>query len=138
MFASRRWLLLALLSLGISTSAFAGVDGPSATVRGFFSALERKDYNRALDLTSGEAQARTAKILGALEHEAAQHHAQIELKVKRLEMAVEDVSTVKVHFDIDVIGKKWLFRKLARTLSGSAQFHIGNQSRISAIEGDLH
>lgn len=114
----------------------------STTVRGFFDALEHKDFPRALALTDGEAAMRIADLLGRIEGEAERAHAQIELKVRRLRIAErapdDGVVPVEVSYEIDVIGKKWFFRKLARKLVGTAEFRVdGSAPRITAIVGRL-
>jgi hypothetical protein len=44
-----------------------------------------------------------------------------------------------VKFTIDVFGKRWIFQKLARTISGQAQFELAANSplRITSIDGKL-
>jgi hypothetical protein len=126
-------------------STVAGVaagPSPSETVRGFFDALEQKDFPRALAFTDGEAAMRIADLLGHIDAEAARHHAQIELKVRSLRLregVLDDgVVPVQVRYEIDVIGRKWFFRKLARKLVGTAEFLVdGSAPRITAIVGRL-
>jgi hypothetical protein len=115
---------------------------PSETVRGFFDALEQKDFPRALAFTDGDAAMRIADLLGHIDAEAARHHAQIELKVRSLRLregVLDDgVVPVQVRYEIDVIGRKWFFRKLARKLVGTAEFLVdGSAPRITAIVGRL-
>ncbi len=115
-------------------------------VRGYFAALARKDFSRAFELTSGDALERTEHMVGTLNREAAQHHAQVELRVRSLSVAEQpaaadaDSVPVLVSFDIDVIGRKWIFRRVARRLTGTAQFLVEKeaaQPRIVAILGRL-
>ena len=107
-------------------------------VRGYFAALEKKDFNKALALTNGAAQQRTANMVGELESQAAQHHAQVSLKVQKLDVKPAGNDHVTVNFAIDVIGKKWFMSKVAKKLSGQAQFKMAKGGdQISAIEGNL-
>ncbi|HZS40035.1 MAG TPA: hypothetical protein VFF06_24550 [Polyangia bacterium] len=132
-----------LIAASLLLPAFARAGSPSVTVRGFFDALERKDFGRALALTGGDASLRITRLLGHIDAEAAQHHAQVEFKVRSLsveERAPADSGEilVDVSYDIDVIGKKWIFRKVARKLTGTAQFFVdASAPRIVAIVGSL-
>jgi len=131
-------LLCPLSSL--SVHAQGALSAPSV-VRGYFAALEHKDFHRALSLTAGAAQERTALMVGTLNREAAQHHAEVELHVTKLEVAnpapaPNGTAPVQVSFDIDVIGKKWIFRKVARRLTGQAQFYVA-ADQIVAIDGRI-
>jgi len=112
---------------------------PAALVRGYFAALEKKDFNRAISLTAGAAQSRTQHMVGTLQKEAEQHHAEVELKVQKLDVSpTDDGQHVKVAFNIDVIGKKWVFKKVARTLSGTAEFKVADSGdHIERIDGNL-
>ena len=137
-------LLPALAHAGTTTRSplLASRSSASSTVRGFFDALEHKDFPRALALTDGEAAMRIADLLGRIDAEAERAHAQIELKVRRLRIAEgvpdDGVVPVEVSYEIDVIGKKWIFRKLARKLVGTAEFRVdGSAPRITAILGRL-
>jgi hypothetical protein len=50
----------------------------------------------------------------------------------------DEGSAVNVTFDIDIVGKKWFFRRVARTLAGTARFlFAGRAPRIVAIDGHL-
>jgi hypothetical protein len=118
-----------LVTLAAALFAHARAEEPPAsTVRGYFAALEHKDFRGALSMTSGPALDRTRGLIGTLASEAARHHAEVELKVQKLTLAARAPDdggvTVDVHFDIDVIGKKWFFRRVARKLSGDAQFVV--------------
>jgi hypothetical protein len=133
-------IVLALSFLSVSARARAESSGPSL-VRGYFAALERKDFDRALSLTAGAALTRTADMVGTLNREAANHHAEVELRVTKLELAnppsgPNGTTPVKVNFGIDVIGKKWIFRKVARRLRGQAQFYV-TADQIVAIDGQI-
>ncbi len=135
-------LVVPALARATSFRASGSSISPSATVRGFFDALEHRDIPRALALTDGDAALRITELLGHIDAEAARHHAQIELKVRSLrldERAPDDgVVPVQVSYEIDVIGKKWIFRKLARKLVGTAEFLVdGRAPRITAIVGRL-
>ncbi len=130
-------LLVALPALGGSLGAHAQCRLAPAVIRGYFAALERKDFGGALRLTTGGAQARTAHMLGTLERQAAAEHADVELRVRRLDLSPASVGPVQVTFDIDVIGRKWLFHKVARTLRGTARFLVRDDGRIAAIDGAL-
>jgi len=118
---------------------------PAATVRGYFDALGKNDFPRALSLTAGEAQLRTAHMVGTLKQQAAAAKARVELKVKKVEVlpspppGADGTVPVVVQFDIDVVGKKWIFSRVARKLAGRAQFYVAaaEPSRIVAIEGRI-
>jgi hypothetical protein len=117
--------------------------GPDAvlTVRGYFDALGHNDFQRALSFTAGAAQERTANMVGTLKQQAAAANANVELKVKRVDVSlpVADNGPVDVAFDIDVIGKKWIFKKVAKKIAGHAQFYVATDApRIVAIEGRLY
>jgi hypothetical protein len=138
-------VLLPLVAAPTATAVATESIAPGV-VRGYFAALERKDFGRALSLTAGSAQERTEHMVGRLNSEAAQHHAQVELRVRSLSVAEQPAAadaesvSVLVNFDIDVIGKKWIFRRVARRLSGTAQFFVEKetaQPRIVAILGRL-
>jgi hypothetical protein len=136
---TRGSILLLLLSLAPAHSQ----SGPEAcdTVRGYFDALGHNDFQRALSFTAGAAQERTANMVGTLHQQAAAANAKVELKVTRVEVSppAVDNGPVDVSFHIDVIGKKWIFKKVARTLSGRAQFYLAADApRIVAIEGRLY
>src|SRR5262249_22530724 len=134
------WLVLLLI---LAAPVARAEQAPAQAVRGYFAALEHKDWDRALALTSGPALDRTARMLGTLTTEARRHHADFELKVRALrvdERAPAEVGVpVDVRFEIDVIGKKWIFRRLARKLTGYAQFIVEGESppRIVAILGKI-
>ncbi len=133
---------LILPALARATSASISPPSASSTVRGFFDALERKDFPAALAFTDGEAAMRIADLLDRIDAEAERAHAQIELKVRRLRIAErapdDGMVPVEVTYEIDVIGKKWFFRKLARKLVGTAEFLVdGRAPRITAIVGRL-
>jgi hypothetical protein len=148
MFGARLTLLLALFAI----TAHADPSGdraadPAATVRGYFAALGANDFKRALSLTSGDAQARTERMVGSLHRQAAAAHARVELKVRKVEVSPPAGQTadgtpvpVEVSFDIDVVGKRWIFSRVARRLNGRAQFLVASASpepRIISIEGKL-
>src|SRR5260221_2238848 len=105
----RLCLLVALLML----PAAAGADerdrcNASDTVRSYFEALGRNDFALALALTDGPAQSRTARMIGTLRHQAEAHHAQVEVRVRALELAERPADcAVDVKFDLDVIGRRW-------------------------------
>jgi hypothetical protein len=121
-----------------------GEAGPSAAVRGYFQALGRQDFSRAIALTDGSAQTRTSRMVATLKSEAAAHHAQVEVKVTGLDVRSPGEPDsrgvpVPVAFHIDVVGHKWCFSKVARTLEGEARFYVdpSRPGRIVAIEGRL-
>ena len=137
--------LAALLLTASALAPYAArAEAPADTVRGYFQALEHKDFGRALALTEGDAMKRTARMLGTLYREAHAAHADVELKVQKLELAEqkgEGTIPVEVTFDIDVIGKKWIFKRVARHLTGTAQFYVATASpspHIVAITGNLY
>src|SRR3954471_19854 len=111
------------LVMAFASSPLLQAQEPASLVRGYFAALENKDFNKAIRLTEGSAQSRTQHMVGTLQREASEHHAEVELKVQKLDVQPHaDGQRVKVEFNIDVIGKKWVFKKVARTLSGAAEF----------------
>ena len=130
--------------------ADSGADSPcdlAEPVRGYFQALARNDFPRAISLTVGAAQERTEHMVGTLRRQAAAAHAHVELKVRSVEVsppsrdqvADGEPVPVDVQFDIDVVGRKWFFSRVARKLSGRAQFYVASAApaRIVAIEGNL-
>jgi hypothetical protein len=131
-----RFFALALVVPALAVSTTVSAQEPAAVVRGYFAALEKKDFGKALSLTQGEAQACTKNMVGELQQQAAQHNAQVELKVQKLDVKPADGDRVTVDFAIDVIGKKWFIRKVAKKLSGQAKFKMGND-QIVAIEGNI-
>jgi hypothetical protein len=133
-----RFFAHALVVSALAVPAAASAQEPAAVVRGYFAALEKKDFTKALALTNGAAQQRTANMVGELESQAAQHHAQVSLKVQKLDVKPAGNDHVTVNFAIDVIGKKWFMSKVAKKLSGQAQFKMAKGGdQISAIEGNL-
>jgi hypothetical protein len=133
-----RAVLFALSIVTLARPAATQECSKNATlVQRWFAALERKDFRRAIAMTEGAAQTRTEHITRRLLSEAAAHHADVEVKVKRLEVG-DDGDAVHVTFDIDIIGKKWFFRRVARNLSGTARFTVAKiDPRITAIDGRL-
>jgi hypothetical protein len=134
-----------LVALSCAVARADSASDPTATVRGYFEALAKNDYQRALALTQGAAQRRTATMVGALEKAAKAADAHVELKVRRVLVGPPPTRIeqglpvpVDVTFDIDVVGKKWHFSKVARKLAGKAQFLVaGSAARILAIDGAL-
>jgi hypothetical protein len=116
---------------------------PLAMVRGYFEAIGHNDFGRALSLTAGSAQASTLSMWQELRQQAKAHSARLELKVRELHMAQRPPAgstvPVDVKFDIDVVGHKWMFSRVARKLAGTAQFIVEpqQQRRIVAIQGTL-
>lgn len=105
-------LLVAFTTLALPARASSA---PASTVRSFFAALERRDFGGALQLTEGAASAVINNMLDG-----------------------NGATPVDVAYDIDVIGKKWLFHKVARHLSGTASFYVDDHGpRIVAIVGML-
>ncbi|MGZ3442594.1 MAG: hypothetical protein ACXVDD_23900 [Polyangia bacterium] len=136
--------LLITLTLTGPLALARGETGPSAAVRGYFAALGRQDFGGALALTYGAAQASTSRMVDTLKSEAAAHHARVDVKVTRLDVRApgapdERGLPVPVAFHIDVVGHKWCFSKVARTLDGEARFYFdpARPERIVAIEGRL-
>lgn len=129
-------VLLALPFGGASRAA--GAPSAREVVRGWFQAIAHQDFDGALALTRGPAQASTAAVVGALTACAARHHAALEVKVNHLELAAPPAAgrTVTAIFDIDVIGKKWFFRA-AKKLQGVARFRVAGDARIVAIDGSI-
>ena len=117
---------------------------PLAIVRGYFEALGRNDFGHALSLTAGAAQARTLRMFQTLKQQAAEHSASVELKVRALRIAQRPSAgttvPVDVTFDIDVVGHKWMFSRVARKIAGSAQFLVepSAQRGIVAILGSIN
>ena len=117
---------------------------PTTAVRDYFQALGRQDFSRAIALTDGAAQTRTSRMVETLKSEAAAHHARVEVSVTHLDVRSPGAPEargvpVPVLFHIDVVGKKWCFSKVARTLDGEARFYIdpSRPDRIVAIEGRI-
>jgi hypothetical protein len=138
---------LATLALLVSLAAPARAESlGSSTVRSYFDALGRNDFARALSLTEGAAQQRTASIVNTIAKQAQAHNARVELKLRRLRLVEEPAAAprapvpVAATFSIDVVGHKWFFSKVAHRLAGTAQFYVTPtaQPRIVAIEGNLH
>jgi hypothetical protein len=132
-------VVVALAQLGGGAQA-----APADPVRGYFAALDSQDFARALALTDGRAQASTSHMVSTLRREAAARHARVEVKVTRLSVEAPGVPLpgvgvpVPVQFHIDVVGHKWCFRRVARTLDGTARFYVNpDVGRIVAIEGSL-
>src|SRR5437016_3647841 len=136
-------LVASLFALAARSDASAPRSASVATVCGYFEALNRNDFGRALALTVGDAETRTRQILGNIQRQANAADAEIELHVRKLAVAERAPAAgavpVDVVFDIDVVGKKWLFSKVARKLAGKAQFVVApaSQPRIVAIVGSL-
>jgi hypothetical protein len=139
--------LVTTLALGVAARSQGAVArSPSiATVCHYFEALNRNDFGRALSLTAGAAQTRTQQMLGKLKHEADAADAEVELHVRRLAVAERPAAQggvpVDVVFDIDVVGKRWFFSRVARRLAGTARFLVepppSSAPRIVAINGAL-
>jgi hypothetical protein len=140
--------VVAALAIGVgmlaSGAGRAECDATTA-VRGYFSALNRQDFGGALALTDGAAQASTSNMVNQLKSEAAAHHARVELKVTRVDVRPPGVEEpgrgvpVPVQFQIDVVGHKFCFKKVARKLEGFARFWVdpARRDRIVAIDGKL-
>jgi hypothetical protein len=133
-----------LLVIGLVTLAPpARASAPASTVRSFFAALERRDFGGALALTEGAAAGVITSMLDAINSEAARRHVDVELRVRSLRVTERGAdgsgqTPVDVAYDIDVIGKKWIFHKVARHLSGTASFYVDDRApRIVAIVGML-
>jgi hypothetical protein len=137
-------LALVVSIVALDNHARADVN-PADAVRGYFQALDRQDFRRALELTDGEALRRTFHMVDTLRHEAAANHARVEVRVKALDVRAPGAAEpgrgvpVPVQFHIDVVGHKWCFHKVARTLDGVARFWIdpARPDRILSIEGRL-
>lgn len=142
-FTSMRFVAL-LVGLCVPLLGRAEV-GPQAAVKGYFQALGRQDFGKALALTDGAAQTRTSHMVSTLQSEAAAAHARVEVQVKKVELretgALEPGRgvPVAVQFHIDVVGKKWCFAKVARRLEGQAKFWVdpGRSDKIVAIDGNI-
>jgi hypothetical protein len=138
-------LLIPVLVVAAAASALAHAEArPGDAVRGYFQALDRQDFVKALALTVDAAQARTSHMVQALKSEAAAHHARVEVKVKHLDVRSPGSPEargvpVSVAFHIDVVGHRWCFSKVARRLAGEARFFVDPEhpDRITAIEGRL-
>lgn len=137
--------IAALLLAVLAPVAARAEAAPAEAVRGYFEALDHQDFQRALALTRGAAQRRTSRMVSTLQREAAAHDARVEVKVKALAVrAPGEVEPgrgvpVPVEFEIDVIGHKWFFHKVARRLEGEARFWVDPErpDRIVAIDGRL-
>ena len=96
-------------------------------------------------LTQGSAKARTSSMIDRLKKEAAEHHVNVEVRVKHLDVRTPGPPEprgvpVPVAFDIEVIGKKWCFSRIALRLNGEARFYVDParpDDRIVAIDGRL-
>ena len=132
-----------VLACLVTLSAPARASEPASTVRSLFAALERRDFGGALALTKGRAASVLSGMIDALDREAARRHVDVELKVRSLSVTergrdADGQTPVDVAYDIEVIGKKWLFQKVARRLSGTASFYVEERApRIVAIVGML-
>jgi hypothetical protein len=124
-----------LFVIALATPALASAQ-PTQVVQRWFAALEQKNFPQAIALTEGAALERTEHMVGRLVAEAREHHADVEVKVKHLDVR-DDGAGVLVRFDIDIVGKKWFFRRVARTLAGTARFTLADGRRIAAIDGRL-
>ncbi|MDB4971600.1 MAG: hypothetical protein JWN44_7289 [Myxococcales bacterium] len=137
-------ILLTLFAVLIAPIAAANPE-PADAVKGYFQALDRQDFSRALAYTEGAAKGRTSRMVEQLKSEAAANHARVEVKVKRLDVKSAGVAEpgrgvpVPVAFHIDVVGHKFCFSKVARKLDGEARFYLdpARPDRIVAIEGRL-
>lgn len=135
----------ALLLLVVAPVLAHAQGSPAEAVRGYFQALDRQDFGRAISMTLGAAQQRTTHMVSTLRREAAAHDARVEVKVKALSVRSPGVAQpgrgvpVPVQFHIDVIGRKWMFHRVARRLEGEARFWVDPQrpEHILAIEGRL-
>lgn len=140
----RFFAALAFAATTVAVPLAAHAQSPSVAVRSYFQALGRQDFSRALALTDGAAQTRTSHMVDTLKSEAAAHHARVEVSVTRLDVRTPGAPEargvpVPVAFHIDVVGHKWCFSKVARTLDGEARFYVdpSRPDRIVAIEGKL-
>jgi len=138
-------LLAATIATPLSGAhADAAEASATAAVRGYFSALARQDFSRAIALTDGAAQQCTSRMVSKLKSEAAAHNARVEVKVTKVDVSRPGApeargAPVPVAFHIDVVGKKWCFSKVARQLDGVARFWVdpSRPDRIVAIDGRL-
>ena len=136
-------VVLAVATLAAPLAASAESQ-PTDAVRGYFQALDRQDFSRAIAFTDGDAQARTTRMVDTLKSEAAAHNARVEVKVKSVDVRTPGAPDargvpVSVAFKIDVVGHKYCFSKVARKLDGEARFYVdpARPDRIVAIEGRL-
>ena len=136
--------IMVLSAIALPALAAKAESFQSSTVKGYFAALDRQDFDTALKLTSGSAQVRTAKMVGDLKEEAAKHNAKVLVEVKKVEVVELDEEgdgpkTIEVTFDIDIVGKKWMFKKVARRLNGTARFEVVQdpEPHIVTIDGKL-
>src|SRR3954470_10792840 len=123
--------LVALIALAVPVAAVHADNNckPDDAVRGYFQALDRQDFGKAIALTDGSAQARTSHMVNKLKSEAAAHNAKVEVRVKQLDVRSPGSPEargvpVAVAFRIDVVGKKYCFSKVARQLDGEARFFV--------------
>ncbi len=136
--------LALLFALVVPLAAVHAEGSPTQAVRGYFDALGRQDFRRALAFTVAEAQKTTSHMVSTLQREAAEHGARVEVQVKEVSVASPGSPEpgrgvpVPVQFHIDVVGHKWCFQRVARTLDGQARFYVNpDVGRIVAIEGSL-
>ncbi|MGZ3429594.1 MAG: hypothetical protein ACXVCV_23245, partial [Polyangia bacterium] len=134
---------LMVLACSLTIAAPARATAPTSTVRSFFAALDRRDFGGALAFTEGTAASVIANMLDTISREAARRHVDVELKVRSLHLTEGERDEsgqipVEVTYDIDVVGRKWFFHRVARRLSGTASFYVdGSAPRIVAISGTL-
>jgi hypothetical protein len=133
-----------LMTLALATAPLSAHADACSTVRGYFAALDRQDFNSAIAMTNGPAQSSTSHMVEDLKRQAAKNHARVEVKVKRLDVSTAQQAEargvpVPVSFHIDVVGHKFCFHKVARQLDGHARFFVdpAGSGRIVAIEGKL-
>lgn len=137
--------LALLIAVVVAPLAVRAEGSPVQSVRGYFDALGRQDFRRALAFTCAEAQKTTSHMVSTLQREAAEHGARVEVQVKQVDVAAPGSLEpgrgvpVPVQFHIDVVGHKWMFHKVARRLEGQARFWVdpAHADRIVAIEGNL-
>ena len=128
----------AVATLPLLLVPLARAQEPTSLVRGWFAAVVERNQSRALALTEGSAAQRTADMLDKLKNQEAEHNAEVELKLQKLDVEAGANDTVKVEFAIDVIGRKWMFKKVARKLTGRAEFTLAESGEhIARIDGNL-
>jgi hypothetical protein len=118
---------------------------PGETVRRYFEALGHQDFDGAIALTDGCARTRTSSMIDRLRKEAAVQRVTVEVRIRHLDVRAPGLLEprgvpVPVAFDIEIVGKKWCFSRIALRLNGEARFYIDParpDDRIVAIDGSL-
>jgi hypothetical protein len=134
---SRVAALLLVTAIALPASARCG-----APVERLFAALGRHDFKAALAQTSGAAAATLGGMLGSIDREAAKANAQVVLDVRDLHVSegaadADGMVPVDVRYDIALVGKRSIFRRLVRHLTGTARIVVDRASERIVSLGDF-